>query len=190
MALTFSIDGEATDIEIVRRRPRLVLQHRTSRIRGGRRSPLGSAPSYARSTARRRFRRRARWRRRLRSARGRRPGGCRRSIPGEAAGGLAESLDEIRAPMPGVIVSVHKAEGDAVRRGEAIVTIESMKLQMALAGAARRNHRATSQKSRRDRRQGRDRRDPRRRRRRGVDHAQDSICDQHAIGRIPPQLRA
>ena len=38
----------------------------------------------------------------------------------------------VRAPMPGAIVSVHKAAGDQVTRGETLVTIESMKLQMAL----------------------------------------------------------
>jgi 3-methylcrotonyl-CoA carboxylase alpha subunit len=40
--------------------------------------------------------------------------------------------DHVRAPMPGAVVSVHKAVGDTVRRGETIVTIESMKLQTAL----------------------------------------------------------
>jgi biotin carboxyl carrier protein len=34
--------------------------------------------------------------------------------------------------MPGAVVSVHKAVGDAVTRGETIITIESMKLQTAL----------------------------------------------------------
>jgi biotin carboxyl carrier protein len=38
----------------------------------------------------------------------------------------------VRAPMPGVVVSVQKTIGAAVRRGETILTIESMKLQMAL----------------------------------------------------------
>ena len=40
--------------------------------------------------------------------------------------------DEVKAPMPGRVVSVHKSAGDAVLRGEAVATIESMKLQMAL----------------------------------------------------------
>ena len=40
--------------------------------------------------------------------------------------------DHVRAPMPGAVVSVHKAVGDRVKRGETIVTIESMKLQTAL----------------------------------------------------------
>lgn len=41
--------------------------------------------------------------------------------------------DDLKAPMPGAVVTVHKAAGDEVKRGETIVTIESMKLQMALA---------------------------------------------------------
>ncbi|BCH25335.1 acetyl-CoA carboxylase biotin carboxyl carrier protein subunit [Mesorhizobium sp. L-8-3] len=50
----------------------------------------------------------------------------------EAEGG-GSTQDHIKAPMPGAVVSVHKAAGDAVKRGETIVTIESMKLQTALA---------------------------------------------------------
>lgn len=38
----------------------------------------------------------------------------------------------VRAPMPGIVVAVHKAAGDHVRRGETVITIESMKLQMKL----------------------------------------------------------
>jgi biotin carboxyl carrier protein len=48
----------------------------------------------------------------------------------EAAGG---SHDHVRAPMPGAVVQVHKRAGEAVARGETLLTIESMKLQMALA---------------------------------------------------------
>jgi biotin carboxyl carrier protein len=40
--------------------------------------------------------------------------------------------DSVKAPMPGVVISLHKAAGDHVSRGETIVTIESMKLQTAL----------------------------------------------------------
>lgn len=48
----------------------------------------------------------------------------------EAAGGGAAHV--VRAPMPGIVVAVHKAPGDPVRRGETVITIESMKLQMKL----------------------------------------------------------
>jgi len=46
-----------------------------------------------------------------------------------AAGGGA---NVVRAPMPGTVVAVHKRVGDHVQRGETVVTIESMKLQMKL----------------------------------------------------------
>lgn len=46
-----------------------------------------------------------------------------------AAGGGA---NVVRAPMPGTVVVVHKRVGDKVQRGETVVTIESMKLQMKL----------------------------------------------------------
>lgn len=47
-----------------------------------------------------------------------------------AAGG---GQDQIRAPMPGAVVSVQKRAGEGVKRGETVLTIESMKLQTALA---------------------------------------------------------
>lgn len=46
-----------------------------------------------------------------------------------AAGG---GQDQIKAPMPGAVVSVQKQAGDVVKRGETVMTIESMKLQTAL----------------------------------------------------------
>jgi biotin carboxyl carrier protein len=52
--------------------------------------------------------------------------------PRSAATGASPGQDAVKAPMPGAIVAVHKATGDPVKRGEAVVTIESMKLQMAL----------------------------------------------------------
>jgi acetyl/propionyl-CoA carboxylase alpha subunit len=132
MALTFSIGGEATNIEIIRRRPRLVLRigrrdyEVTEEARSGPRHRLridGESIDFAAVSDGNagfvRLRGRT-WQVSLLD-------------PRQAAGNLDESLDDIRAPMPGVVVSVHKREGDAVLRGEAIVTIESMKLQMALA---------------------------------------------------------
>ena len=44
----------------------------------------------------------------------------------------ASGHDHIRAPMPGSVMQVHKQPGDAIKRGETLITIESMKLQMAL----------------------------------------------------------
>jgi 3-methylcrotonyl-CoA carboxylase alpha subunit len=53
--------------------------------------------------------------------------------PREEFAGHDASRDEIHAPMPGAIVSVHKQAGEQVARGETVITIESMKLQTALA---------------------------------------------------------
>lgn len=47
------------------------------------------------------------------------------------AGGGA-SADEIRADMPGTVVSVEAKEGDEVTSGQKIMTIESMKLQVGI----------------------------------------------------------
>ncbi|GAN77806.1 acetyl-CoA carboxylase biotin carboxyl carrier protein subunit [Acidisphaera rubrifaciens] len=47
-----------------------------------------------------------------------------------AAQGGAE--DVARAPMPGVVLSVAVGPGDAVGRGDVLLTIESMKLQTAI----------------------------------------------------------
>ncbi|MEZ5726621.1 MAG: biotin/lipoyl-containing protein [Burkholderiaceae bacterium] len=40
---------------------------------------------------------------------------------------------EVRAPMPGTVVSIEAAAGQAVKRGATLLTIESMKLQTALS---------------------------------------------------------
>lgn len=45
----------------------------------------------------------------------------------------AGGAEEISAPMPGVVVSVAVAVGDAVERGALLLTIESMKLQTAIS---------------------------------------------------------
>jgi len=131
MALTFSVEGEAREIEIVRRKPRLVLKiggrdyevaeepgrppHRRMRVNGRIVDFVAArdgTTSFVRLDGRT-------WRISVVDPRDNSAG---------AAGG-----SDIRAPMPGVIVSLHKQEGEAVKRGETIVTIESMKLQMALA---------------------------------------------------------
>lgn len=53
--------------------------------------------------------------------------------PRAEAAGAGGGLDVVKAPMPGAVVSLHKQPGDEVQRGETVVTIESMKLQTALA---------------------------------------------------------
>lgn len=52
--------------------------------------------------------------------------------PFSAGSGGGGGADAVKAPMPGAVVSVQKKPGDVVKRGEPIITIESMKLQTAL----------------------------------------------------------
>ena len=50
-----------------------------------------------------------------------------------AGGGVAETGEfHLRAPMPGLVVAVPVTEGQAVKRGEVIVILESMKMQNEL----------------------------------------------------------
>jgi 3-methylcrotonyl-CoA carboxylase alpha subunit len=55
-------------------------------------------------------------------------------VPQFGGGGAAagHSEDEVRADMPGTVVSVHCAVGDQVASGQKLVTIESMKLQISM----------------------------------------------------------
>jgi biotin carboxyl carrier protein len=48
------------------------------------------------------------------------------------AGSAAKAGGGIRAEMPGVVVDLCCCEGDIVRAGDILLTIESMKLQMAI----------------------------------------------------------
>lgn len=55
-------------------------------------------------------------------------------LPHASAGGVGggASADEIRADMPGTVVSVDVKEGDDVTSGQKLMTIESMKLQVGV----------------------------------------------------------
>ena len=50
-----------------------------------------------------------------------------------AGGGVAETGEfHLRAPMPGLVVSIPVTEGQAVKRGQVILILESMKMQNEL----------------------------------------------------------
>lgn len=55
-----------------------------------------------------------------------------RRIEAAASASSGGGANVVRAPMPGVVITIHKAPGDRVTRGETVITIESMKLQMKL----------------------------------------------------------
>jgi acetyl/propionyl-CoA carboxylase alpha subunit len=48
---------------------------------------------------------------------------------GRARGAAGASSGELRAPMPGQIVDVRVAEGDAVAKGQTLLVLEAMKTQ-------------------------------------------------------------
>ena len=41
----------------------------------------------------------------------------------------SKKVNEIKAPMPGLVVEVKVAEGDAVKKGDAILVLEAMKME-------------------------------------------------------------
>ena len=49
-----------------------------------------------------------------------------------AAGGAAAWPARLKAPIPGLVVAVSVTAGDQVREGQALVTVEAMKMQMEL----------------------------------------------------------
>ena len=59
----------------------------------------------------------------------------RRILDASAAAAGASSQNETRADMPGVVIAVHCEAGQAVNRGDKLVTIESMKLQATLVAS-------------------------------------------------------
>ena len=52
--------------------------------------------------------------------------------PIAAAAGGGAGANAVRAPMPGVVVSVEVAVGDSVHPGQTLMVIESMKLQTSI----------------------------------------------------------
>jgi biotin carboxyl carrier protein len=41
----------------------------------------------------------------------------------------AKKVNEIKAPMPGLVIEVKVAEGDVVKKGDAIIVLEAMKME-------------------------------------------------------------
>jgi 3-methylcrotonyl-CoA carboxylase alpha subunit len=132
MAFKLTIDGRAHEVEIVRRRPHLVVSiegrdHEVSLTGGdgdGRQALEVAGLSVHFSRAQVSDRQIVRLEGRTFEA--------RIVDPRSEAEGAGGGQDLVKAPMPGAVVWVHKAVGDEVKRGDAVVTIESMKLQMAL----------------------------------------------------------
>lgn len=56
-----------------------------------------------------------------------------REDPLRARRGGGGGRDELKADMPGTVVTIHKKEGERVTAGEPILTVESMKLQATIA---------------------------------------------------------
>lgn len=131
MALKLVLDGNLHEIDIVRRRPHLVVridgrEHEVSVIGsyGDGRQTIeiaGTGVHFARAHA---------GDRQFLRLDGRSFEAKLLDPRSEEGGGSGQ--DGVKAPMPGVVISLHKAVGDRVLRGETIVTIESMKLQTAL----------------------------------------------------------
>jgi len=58
-----------------------------------------------------------------------------RAVDASATASGATSQRETRADMPGVVIAIHCEPGQAVSRGDKLVTIESMKLQATLVAS-------------------------------------------------------
>jgi biotin carboxyl carrier protein len=54
---------------------------------------------------------------------------------GAAVEEIVEGLQTIRAPMPGKVVKIAAAEGEAVEKGRTVVVVEAMKMEHALTAA-------------------------------------------------------
>lgn len=132
MALSVTLEGSIHEVEIVGRRPHLVLridgrEHSITRLteEGDGRHILGL------DTREVEFARATRGDRQIVRMHG-------RTVevgiidPLDFADDVAAHQDSVLAPMPGSVVSVHCQIGDEVKGGDTLVTIESMKLQSSL----------------------------------------------------------
>lgn len=61
----------------------------------------------------------------------------RAAAAARGAGAARGGRHELRAPMPGLLKTVHVAEGDIVESGAALMTLEAMKMENELLAPAR-----------------------------------------------------
>ena len=61
----------------------------------------------------------------------------RAAAAGRGAAGARGGRHELRAPMPGLLKTVHVAEGDVVERDTPLMTLEAMKMENELLAPAR-----------------------------------------------------
>lgn len=132
MVFKLTLDGEEHEVTIARRRPHLVLlidgeEHEVASlpaIGDGRHGLVigGHGVSFARATA---------GERQIVRLAGR-TFDVGHVAPFSGGSGAGGAQDALKAPMPGAIIALHCRPGDAVSRGDTLVTIESMKLQTAL----------------------------------------------------------
>lgn len=132
MAISLILDGQTHRIEILRRRPRLVLSVDGTPVEVGALPEPGSGARSlildGRTVPVLRAGDGAPWHLRL----GGRSYLVTHVDPLDGAGRGGAHADQIVAPMPGAVVSVDARPGDRITRGDTVMTIESMKLQTAL----------------------------------------------------------
>ena len=58
------------------------------------------------------------------------------AAPAPAAKPAAQSTGAVIAPMPGTILKVNKADGDAVKAGEVVLVLEAMKMENEITAPA------------------------------------------------------
>lgn len=135
MTVQFEVEGAPVTVEVVRRRPDLVVRvdGRDYRVGNPRRAEQDGVLTIDGAAVRYRC---ALDGDTAHVQMGDRFLSVRWLDPRERAGGQTAGDREIRAPMPGLVVTVHRRPGDAVSSGDTVLTIESMKLQTSLVAPA------------------------------------------------------
>jgi Pyruvate carboxylase len=55
-----------------------------------------------------------------------------RSLPKDLSSSISSSVQQIKSPMPALVVEVNKKVGEVVKKGETVITIEAMKMRTQL----------------------------------------------------------